>query len=129
MKTCIPLDCVLLVGILSSLAASETHAERVSELTLERAESRLRAIYERDEFRAKRFRADWLPDSTGYTVTEPAPDGKEQVRVRYDAASGNRTVLDPPRKEVPGRSGDVSPDGQSVVVSEQGNLYVRDLER
>ena len=44
MKTCIPLDCVLLVGILSSLAASETRAERVPEPTLERAESRLRDL-------------------------------------------------------------------------------------
>ena len=88
MKTCIPLDRVLLVGLLSLPAASETRAERVPEPTLESAESRLRAIYDRNEFRAKQFRADWLPDSTGYTVMEPAPDGKEQVRVRYDAASG-----------------------------------------
>ncbi len=127
MKTSIPLDCVLLVGLLGTIAASETHAERVPERTLERAESRLRAIYDRDEFRAKRFRADWLPDSSGYTVLESVPDGKEQVLVRYDAASGKRTVLDSPQKETPGRSGNVSPDGQSVLVSEQGNLYVRDL--
>ncbi|MHB0958707.1 MAG: S9 family peptidase [Pirellulaceae bacterium] len=127
MKNSIPLDCILWVGLLSLLAASETRADRVPESALERAESRLRAIYDRNEFRAKRFRADWLPDSTGYTVIEPAPDGKEQVLARYDAASGNRTVLDLPRKEVPGRSGDISPDGQSILFSEQGNLYVRDL--
>ena len=81
MKTCIPLDWVLLVGILSLLAASETRAERVPAPTLEIAESRLRAIYDRNEFRAKQFRADWLPDSSGYTVMEPGPDGKEQVLV------------------------------------------------
>ena len=126
MKTCIPLDCVLLVGLLSVFAASETRAERVPEPTLERAESRLRDLRS-NEFRAKRVSRDWLPDSTGYTVMEPGPDGKEQVLVRYDAASGNRTVLDLPRKEVPGRSGDISPDGQSILFSEQGNLYVRDL--
>ncbi|MHB8974720.1 MAG: S9 family peptidase [Pirellulaceae bacterium] len=125
MRTAI--EWVLVVGLFSSLAASETRAERVPEPTLEIAESRLRAIYERDELRAKRFLADWLPDSTGYTVMEPAPDGKEQVLVRYDAASGNRTVLDLPRKEVPSRSGDISPDGQRTLFTEKGNLYVRDL--
>jgi hypothetical protein len=41
---------------------------------LKKAESRLRAIYDRDEFRAKRYRADWLPDSSGYTVLESLPE-------------------------------------------------------
>jgi len=94
---------------------------------LRKVELRLRAIYDRDEFRAKRFRADWLFDSSGYTVLESVPDAKERVLVRYDAASGKRTVLDPPQKERARRSGNLSPDGQSVLSSEQGNLHVRDL--
>ena len=127
MRICIPLDRVLLIGLVCAFTASEIRAERVPGPTLESAESRLRAIYERNEFRAKTFRADWLPDSTGYTVMEPGPDGKGQVLARYDAASGNRTVLDPPQKGVPDRSGDMSPDGQRVLISEKGNLYVREL--
>ena len=123
----IAIEWVLVVGLFGLLLAAETRAERIPEPTLASAESRLRAIYDRNEFRAKPFRADWLPDSTGYTVMEPGPEGKEQVLARYDAASGNRTVLDPPRKEGPGRSGDISPDGQRVLVSEQGNLFVREL--
>jgi len=95
---------------------------------LEKAESRLRAIYERDEFRAKRFRADWLEDSSGYTVSEPVTGTEKRVLVRYDAASGKRTVLDSPEKESAGRSGKISPDGQSVLYSDQGNLYVRNLD-
>ena len=71
----------------------------VPEANLTQAESRLRAIYDRDEFRPKSFRADWLPDSSGYTVLESAPDAKEQVRVRYDVASGKRTVLDGSKQE------------------------------
>ncbi len=127
MKTGIPTDWVFLAGLLSALAASEIRADRVPEPTLESAESRLRAIYDRNESRAKPFRADWLPDSTAYTVMEPGADGKDQVLARYDAASGNRTVLDLPRKEGPGRSGDLSPDGQRILISEQGNLFVREL--
>jgi dipeptidyl-peptidase-4 len=76
---------------------------------------------------AKRFRADWLDDSSGYTVLESVPGAEERVRVRYDAASGKRTVLDSPQREKSGRPGNISPDGQSVLYSEQGNLYVRDL--
>jgi dipeptidyl-peptidase-4 len=121
------MEWVLVVGLFGSLLMAETRADRVPEPTFEIAETRLRAIYERNEFRAKPFRAEWLPDSTGYTVMEPGPDGKEQVLARYDAASGNRTVLDLPRKEGPGRSGNLSPDGQHLLVSEQGNLFVREL--
>jgi dipeptidyl-peptidase-4 len=49
------------------------------------------------------------------------------VLVRYDAASGKRTVLDSPKRKKAGRSDKISPDGHSVLYSEQGNLYVRDL--
>jgi dipeptidyl-peptidase-4 len=93
----------------------------------EEAESRLRAIYELGEFRAKRFRANWLADSSGYTVLEPVVGADEQALVRYDVASGKRTVLDSPQEEEDGGSGKISPDGQHVLYSDQGNLYVRDL--
>jgi dipeptidyl-peptidase-4 len=116
---------LLLIGLLSTIAVSETHGQTSPELLLERAESRLRAIYERDEFRAKRFRANWLPDSSGYTVLETTPDRKDRVRVRYDVPGGKRTVLESPEEENFGGSGNLSPDGQRVLVSERGDLYVR----
>ena len=56
-------------------------------------EARLRAIYETREFRAKSFQGTWLSDSSGYTVTEPDPASDGRVRVRYDTATGKRTVL------------------------------------
>ncbi|MCL4207295.1 MAG: DPP IV N-terminal domain-containing protein [Pirellulaceae bacterium] len=115
----------LLVG---STLISGIRAESPRASLLEEAESRLRAIYERNEFRAKRFQADWLPDSTGYTVSEPVSDGKDPVLVRYDAASGERSVLEPSRKDMPGRTGNLSPDGRSVLVSTRGNLYVREVD-
>ena len=127
MRTSIPFSCFFLIGILGTIAVPDIRAQTSQEPILKEAESRLRAIYDRDEFRAKRFRADWLSDSSGYTVLESVPDAKERVLVRYDAASGKRTVLDSPQREKSGRSGNISPDGQSVLYSEQGNLYVRDL--
>ena len=86
MKTSIPLACFLLVGSLGTVAVADTRAETSQELMLKEAEARLRAIYDRDEFRAKRFRADWLSDSSAYTVLESASDTKERMLVRYDAA-------------------------------------------
>ena len=125
MKTSI--SCFLLAGILATVAISDVRSQTAQEDLLKQAESRLRAIYDRDEFRAKRFRADWLADSSGYMVLESAPDAKSQVRARYDVASGKRTVLDASPQEKFPRSGSLSPDGTSVVFSEQGNLCVRDL--
>jgi dipeptidyl-peptidase-4 len=94
---------------------------------LKEAESRLRAIYDRSEYRAKRFHADWLDDSSGYTVMEPATDTNKRVLVRYDAASGKRTVLDSDSKEGPARSDNISPDGKDIVYSDKGDLHVRNL--
>lgn len=118
----------LISTLIATLAISDVRSQAAHEDLLQHAESRFRATYDRDEFRAKQFQADWLPDSSGYTVLESAPDRKEQVRVRYDVASGKRTVPDAAQTEKPGRSGNLSPDGKRIVFSEQGNLYVRDQD-
>ncbi|MBL7189404.1 MAG: DPP IV N-terminal domain-containing protein [Phycisphaerae bacterium] len=114
------------VCILGIVAVPDLHGQTSKEVFFKEAESRLRAIYDREEFRAKRFRADWLGDSSGYTVLEPVPGTDEKVLARYDVASVKRTVLDSPKKEDTGRSDNISPDGQSILYSDQGNLYVRD---
>jgi len=115
--------CVCIVGTAVS-AADDTEARR---LILRKAEPRLRAIYDREEFRPKRFRADWLPDSSGYTVLEPVPGVNEPATVRYDVPSGKRTVLGASRKEKSDGTDNVSPDGHYVLYSDRGNLHVRDL--
>jgi dipeptidyl-peptidase-4 len=117
----------LLAIVAAAVAPPDVRGQPAGEALLKQAESRLRAIYDRDEFRPKSFRADWLADSSGYTVLEPVPDAKEQVRVRYDVATGKRTVLDSAPSEEPGKSGHLSPDGRRELVVERGNLYVRDL--
>ncbi|MHC4330831.1 MAG: S9 family peptidase, partial [Planctomycetota bacterium] len=70
---------------------------------------------------------NWLADSSGYTVMETVVGADERALVRYDVASGKRTVLDSSKKRGDDKAGKLSPDGQSVLYSEQGNLYVRDL--
>lgn len=77
---------VLLIGtVLSSAHASvRLPAE---------TEDRLRAIYERGEFSARGFQADWLADGSGYTRLERAPGADGPELVHYDAVGGERTVL------------------------------------
>jgi dipeptidyl-peptidase-4 len=88
-----------LIAIIGTSAVGDVRAQKSQEPILREAESRLHAIYDRDEFRPKRFRADWLPDTSGYTILESVPDSSERVMVRYDAATGKRTVLDPSQRK------------------------------
>lgn len=115
----------MLIGLICAIIAPNLCAQKSQKAILKKAELRLRSIYEKGEYRVKRFRGDWLQDSSGYLVWEQAPKRK---RVRYHAATGKRTELDPSQKEKIKRSARISPDGKSRIISEQGNLYVRDLE-
>jgi dipeptidyl-peptidase-4 len=87
-------------------------------------EARLRAIYERGEFRAGSFRAKWLSDSSGYTVLEPAAGSDAGALVHYSAASGQRTVMaSVSQLTPPGESGpltindyEISPDSRWLLL-------------
>ncbi|MDF1861221.1 MAG: DPP IV N-terminal domain-containing protein [Verrucomicrobiales bacterium] len=116
----------------SLLAAAITHPDvRGAESTdslLERITPRLRAIYEQGEFRVKRFPGEWLPDSSGYRVMESDRESRKRVPVFYDAATGDRKVMEPGERNETHQAGELSPDGKSVLVREKGNLAVRDLK-
>jgi dipeptidyl-peptidase 4 len=90
-------------------------------------ESRLRAIYERGEFRGNRFRAEWLPDSSGYTTRESDPAHKRTVQVRYDVLTDQRTELDSATEVQADPERRRSPDGKHVIEFRERNLFVRDL--
>ncbi|MCC7373243.1 MAG: DPP IV N-terminal domain-containing protein [Verrucomicrobiales bacterium] len=118
--------CLVATVFAALVTLPEVRSQTPTEVLLQQAESRFRAIYDRNEFRPQSFRVDWLADSSGYTVLESVPDAKEKVRVRYDAVSGARTVLDASSREETSRSENLSPDGRCIVFSELGNLHVRD---
>lgn len=54
------------------------------------AETRLKAIYDRGEFRAKNYRPTWLPDSSGFIIEEFDPQTKKATRFFYEATSGQK---------------------------------------
>jgi dipeptidyl-peptidase-4 len=96
------------------------------------AEARLHAVYERNEFNARGFRAAWLSDGSGYTVMESPPGdqagGNSREIIRYEAASGERTVLassaqlTPPggKTPLPIDGYAISPDGALILIETNG---------
>ena len=59
---------------------------------------------------------------------ERVPGQRHGVPVRYDAASGKRTVAERGGRERPRGFDGRSPDGRKMLFHERGNLHVRDLE-
>ncbi|MCP4455956.1 MAG: prolyl oligopeptidase family serine peptidase [Planctomycetes bacterium] len=127
MKTSTLLSYVAFVGIICAAGGPGCQAKTSETLLLEKAEPRLRAIYDQGEFRPQRFRGDWLSDSSGYTVRESVAGSDEKVRVKYECATGTRTVLDASEAKETGRRRNLSPDGSRVISSDRGNLVVQDL--
>lgn len=86
-------------------------------------QSRLRAIYERGQWRARRFEAQWLPDSSGYLVTE-RQEGSNQGEVRfYHVESGERGETPSLARPEPL----LAPDGSRGLEFRDQHLVVRDL--
>ncbi len=90
-------------------------------------ESRLRAIYERREFAPTKIQAEWLPDSSGYTVLERAPKTNRPVVARYDVRTGKRTEVKPANDVKADPKQGLSPDGTRVLERRERNLFVREL--
>ncbi|MDY7109269.1 MAG: DPP IV N-terminal domain-containing protein [Planctomycetota bacterium] len=109
-------------------AAADSDGRNSQAALLEQAEARLRAIYDRGEFRAAPFRAEWMADSSGYIVSEPVSESEQPVRVLYRVTDGRRTVLDPQAEPDPGRPRHLSPDGRRTIEFDDGNLWVREFE-
>ncbi len=135
MRTSMIIACFTFVCIVGGVAAPDVYGQDSTEQLLEKAYAQMEAIYKTREFggNAKSFRGSWLPDGSGYTVTEPDPASDGRVRVRYDTATGKRTVLEEARRDEEGRRrrfgrNNTSPDGRLVLSFEKGNLHVRAVE-
>jgi dipeptidyl-peptidase-4 len=110
---------------LATLRAGESPAEDTKQI-LSEAEPRIRAIYERREFRPAEFSAEWLPDSSGYRIQERDPKTNQRVERFYEVHAG-KPVEEAMRKELPkARRPSVSPDGKWLLESKDRNLFLRD---
>tara|TARA_Y100000590_G_scaffold379723_1_gene447563 strand:+ start:851 stop:2902 length:2052 start_codon:yes stop_codon:yes gene_type:complete len=116
-----------IILFISFFGISNIFGQNSKEQVLKKSESRLRSIYDRNEFRAKKFHANWLPDGSGYTVLESDSESQKQVLVRYQMVNENRTVIDTILKEKNTKLENISPDGKKIIYYEEENLHVQDL--
>ncbi len=117
---------MFLVSIWLTTSPCILHAQRPLAVDWQKeVAARLRAIYERGEFRDEPFDAEWLADGSGYTVRERDPETDRSIVVRYDISSGKRNKLEQPLTT--DRQRPLSPDGKSVLEIRDRHLFVRDL--
>ncbi len=87
------------------------------------AVARLRAIYDRNEFRIPDVEPEWLPDSSGYKLRESDPETNKPVVALYDVISGARSVVENSEtKKI------LSPDGKRIADARNRKVFVRDAD-
>ncbi len=84
-------------------------------------QTRLQGIYERGEWRAKRFDGQWHPDSSGYIVNQ-RQDGQARA-VFYDVHTGQPG----PAPEIQAAPPLQSPDGSRLLEYRGRRLYWREI--
>lgn len=92
--------CLAFVWLVVIVAMPGICGQDSKEKILKEAESQFRAIYDRSEYRVKRFRGDWLGDSSGYTVMEPAAEPAEQTPDKPTQTITIKTILFAPRMKL-----------------------------
>ncbi|MBC7894561.1 MAG: S9 family peptidase [Cytophagaceae bacterium] len=109
----------------------DAQANDPSKVTIER-------IFTTRDFAAAGFGPTaWTPDGNGYTTVEPSAGGAGSDLVRYDAASGARTVVVPASRLVPAGAStplaidgyDWSPDARGLLIFTNSARVWRDNTR
>jgi len=110
-----------LVALSALFAVCPANAQRVRpDAWRQVATERLKAIYERNEFRIESFDAEWLDDSTAYRVREKEQQTGKIITAQYDVASGERRVV----KRVSRPNQRQSPDGKFTLKVRGNNLFL-----
>lgn len=118
---------VLLISL--ALATNYGLAQAITDPSRQKeAEQRLKAIYERSEFKPRAFQAKWLPDSSGYTLQQRDQQTDELSSVTYDVRTGERVESDRNKEQPSQDRRMLSPDGRQLLEFHDGDLFVRDLQ-
>jgi dipeptidyl-peptidase 4 len=90
-------------------------------------ESRLKAIFERGAYRPLKVKADWLADSSGYTIEERDPTSEQTTRITYHVRTGERLTPAPAAHVAPAGERLRSPDGTRELAWEGRTPVVREV--
>ena len=127
-----PVLTILLISmaVCMTIGFDDLHAQSTTDSTWQaEATARLKAIYERSEFRVAKRQGEWLPDSSGYAVRETDPATKKPSAVSYDVRTGQRSEAKLSEDTPSNRRQQLSPDGKLCLELRDQDLFVRDLER
>ena len=111
------------IGVGSSLVMAQTTQESAWPQEIE---ARLKGIYEQGVFRPKAFQAEWLQDSTGYTVRERDPQTNQVSLVTYDVRTGEGASTKIEEGKPKPKPSLVSPDQKRVLEIRDRQLWVQD---
>jgi len=89
--------------------------------------ARLKAVYEKGEFRAKGLQAKWWSDSSGFTIRKPDSDSGKLAPIHFDVRTGEPTKSQPPNQKKPDSRRLVSPNGKLKLEYQDRDLFVVDL--
>jgi dipeptidyl-peptidase-4 len=109
------------VGLAAVLTVGTANAQRADRAKA--LDDQIGQVFSSASYQVPRFGpARWLPDGTSYTTVEPSADGaSDRDIVRYDAATGARTVLIGGKQLVPA--------GASQALSIDDYVWSRDGKR
>lgn len=116
-------------AILAIFAACELPAQTLQDSSWQgKAETRLKAIYDRGEFRAKSYRPTWLSDSSGFVTEEVDSNTKKTAQWFHEARSGERRAWTLEEKLPDSNRRHLSPKGTHRLVTQRAKLLTVDQE-
>lgn len=126
-----PSASVVLISLLT-ISALQAQSSRTADLT-----TQIDRIFKERLYAAPRFGpARWMPDGVGYAIVEEAKGGGSEI-ARYDAATGNRSVLVAATRLAPAGGKEPleiedyawSPDGKRLLIFTNTQKVWRDNTR
>ncbi|MCU0719596.1 MAG: DPP IV N-terminal domain-containing protein, partial [Pirellula sp.] len=91
-------------------------------------EERIRDIYERNLFQARRIQADWLADSSGFIASQIDPSAGNVSKKFFDAKTGQTSEPSGNQFNPTAIASNLSPDGLWIIESKHRELGVRSFD-
>lgn len=122
--------CATLGAVLSLVAGiGHVQAESSGDTSWQQpTEMRLKAIYERREFRPRDLQLQWLPDSSGYMIQEQNASTNTTIRTSYDVRTGERRASQPEPEQPAEHESRLSPDGKRIIEYAGKRIFLRDRD-
>lgn len=120
-KICCQSILLVVFGFVAMAHAQTSSLQSVSPET----EERIRDIYEKNVYQARRIQADWLSDSSGFLVRIADPLTGKPARTFFDAKTGQSLEATDEQIKQQNVSSSISPDGQWSIEAKHRELGVR----